>query len=56
MLMISEIRFDMSIALGSIIHLVALILFLAIVSWRASKRLARIEKKQDALLENLKPK
>ena len=49
-------KFDNSVALGSMIHLVAPIIFLSVISWMASRRLKRIEKKQDALLDAIAKK
>lgn len=47
-------KYDPSIALGTLIHLGALVSMLALMYWMASRRLARIEKKQDRLLESMK--
>lgn len=51
----SSIYIDPSIALGSVVHLIGLIAFLVFVCRAFTKRLDRIEKKQDHILSKFKP-
>lgn len=43
------------VTLGTVIHLLVLCLTLIIIGWRVTKRLNRIEHKQDNLLVVIKP-
>lgn len=46
-------KFDPSIALGSMVHLVVLLICMISISWVFSKKLTRIEQKQNEILDIL---
>ena len=46
-----NIKLDMTIALGTVIHLLVLVLVLVVITRKAFARFDRIEKKQDIIID-----